>query len=232
MHTLGFIPARGGSKRVPGKNKRLLSGKPLICWTIEAALDAQTLDHIVVSSDDEEILEITQDYPQVQAMPRPEELAQDKSLVVDSVRHALAEVEASGDHMFDAIALIQVSSPLTLAEDIDATVQLLQQTKADTAVSVMQLDHAIYPPKLKYLEGNRLIPYWQEEGGRTAAHQMPTLYVRNGSIYVTQRHVIEQGQIIGEDCRGYVMPRERSIDINEEIDMQFVDFMMNNKMLA
>ena len=94
----------------------------------------------------------------------------------------------------------------------------------------MKLDHAIHPLKLKTLAADgRLLPYLEEERGRMAAHELPPLYVRNGSVYVTRRRVIEAGAIIGDPCVGYVMPRERSIDINDAMDLELANFLLSRR---
>ncbi|MEX2113437.1 MAG: acylneuraminate cytidylyltransferase family protein [Pirellulales bacterium] len=226
LSTLGIIPARGGSKRLPRKNLLPLAGKPLVAWSIEAALHARLLSRVVVSSENAEVLAIAKDYDPRLPLPRPVELAGDKSLAIEFVKHALSTLEARGEGPFEAIVIVQPSSPLTLPEDIDATVELLAASGAESAVSVMQLDHAIHPVKLKILEGDRLLPYLEDERGRMADHELPTIYVRSGSVYATRREVIERGRILGDDCRGYVMPRERAIDINVLLDFQFAEFLL------
>jgi CMP-N-acetylneuraminic acid synthetase len=226
LKTLGIIPARGGSKRLPRKNVRLLGGKPLVAWTIEAARSARRLTRLVVSSDDREVLDIAAGYEPQLALPRPAEISADESPAIDYVRHALDVLEGQGQGPFEAVVIVQPSSPLTLADDIDATIQLLLDSGADTAVSVMQLDHAIHPLKMKILKGDRLLPYLEDERGRMAAHELPAVYVRNCSVYATRRSLIDAGQVIGDDCRAYVMPRERSLDINEELDLKFAEFLL------
>lgn len=216
MRTLGIIPARGGSKRLPKKNLRMLGGKPLVAWAIETAKCAK-LDRVVVSSDDPEILRIADEL----ALARPADLATDTSLAIDYIRHALAEL---GN--FDVVVVLQPTSPFTLPEDVDKTVALLDASGADTAVTVMEIEHAMHPLKLKVMEGDRLLPYSEDEQGRMAAHELPKVYVRNGSVYATRKRVIEGGGVIGEDCRGYRMPRERSIDINDELDLAFAEFLL------
>jgi CMP-N-acetylneuraminic acid synthetase len=227
LNILGIVPARQGSKRLPRKNLRLLGGKPLVAWSIEAARASRRLARLVVSSDDAEVLDIAAGYDPGLALARPAELADDESPAIDFVRHALEVLERDGHKPFDAVAIVQPSSPLTLPEDIDATIELLITSGADSAVSVMQLDHAVHPLKMKVLQGDRLLPYLEEERGRMAAHQLPTIYARNCSVYVTRRRAIDAGQVIGDDCRGYVMPRERSLDINEELDLQFAEFLVS-----
>lgn len=227
LKTLGIIPARGGSKRCLRKNVRDLGGKPLVAWAIEAARAAQRLDRLVVSSDDPEVLAIAAGYDRRLPLERPAELSTDESLAIEYVRHALAVLEARGEGPFDAVAILQPSSPLALPEDVDATIDLLESSGADSAVSVMKLDFMMHPVKMKTLDGNRLLPFLEEEGGRMAARELPTIYVRNGCVYVTRRASIEQGQVIGADCRAYVMPRERSVDINDEADLLFAQFLVS-----
>jgi CMP-N-acetylneuraminic acid synthetase len=137
-------------------------------------------------------------------------------------------VEAAGGEPFDAIAVMQPTSPFTLPEDIDATIDLLHTSGADSAVSIMEVEHAMHPVKLKRLEGDRLLAYWEEERERMAFHELPRLYVRNCSVYAARRDLVEQGKIIGPDCRGYLMPRMRSLDINDELDWKFAEFLIES----
>lgn len=225
MNILGIIPARGGSKRVPRKNVRLLNGKPLVSWVIEAALAVKEINRLVVSSDDDEVLEIAKSYDESLPLRRPEEISNDTSPAIDYVKHALGVLETDERMRFDAVVILQPSSPLTLPEDISATIELLKTSNADTAVSVVELEHAIHPLKLKVMEGDKLLPYLEEERGRMAQHELQKLFVRNCAVYATLREVIESGEIIGADCRGFVMPRERSIDINDEMDFLFTEFL-------
>jgi CMP-N-acetylneuraminic acid synthetase len=224
MRTLAIVPARGGSKRVPRKNVRLLGGKPLVVRSIEAARAARLVTRVVVSSDDAEVLALARAIDPALALERPAAISGDLAPAIDYVRHALTTLEER-EPRFDAIVIVQPSSPLTLPADIDATVELLRSSGADSAVTVMKLDHAIHPVKLKRLAGDRLLPYLEEERGRMAEHELPALYVRNCAVYASRREVIDAGQIIGNDCRAHVMPRERSVDINDELDFKFAEFL-------
>jgi CMP-N-acetylneuraminic acid synthetase len=227
MQVLGIIPARGGSKRVPRKNVRSLQGKPLVAWTIEAGLAARRIARLVVSSDDPEVLEIARKHGSDLALERPAELAADGSPSIDFVHHALQILEREGKYRFDAVAILQPSSPLTLPIDIDATIGLLESSGAECAVSVMKLEDAPHPAKFKVFEGNRLRPYLEAERGRMSSQELPDVYVRNGAVYATRRAAIDRGEIVCEDCAGYLMPRERSVDINYEIDWQFLEFLLS-----
>jgi CMP-N,N'-diacetyllegionaminic acid synthase len=225
MFVLGIIPARGGSKRLPQKNLRLLVGKPLVAWAIEAARQARGIDRLMVSSDDDKVLGLAAAYDSRLPLRRPAELCNDTSLAIDYVEHAIRMLEASEKLRVEAVAIIQPSSPLTVASDIDNAIELLEASGADTVVSVIEVAHDLHPAKFKTMQGNRLLPYFEHESGRMAAHELPRVFVRNCSVYVTRRNVIDERNIIGDDCRGYVMPRERSIDINDEMDLAFAEFL-------
>jgi CMP-N-acetylneuraminic acid synthetase len=228
MRALGIIPARKGSKRLVGKNLRPLGGKPLVRWVIEAARAAKALDRLVVSSDDDAVLDLARTFDDRLPLRRPSELAADDSPALDYVLHALEALELrSGEAPFDVVVILQPSSPFTLPADIDGTVHLLLKSGADTAVSVVELEHAVHPFKMKVMDGDRLRPFLEEERGRMAARDLPKIYVRNCSVYATRRRVLlEQRQIIGDDCRGYLMPEERSLDINTERDLSFAEFLL------
>jgi CMP-N,N'-diacetyllegionaminic acid synthase len=223
---LGIVPARGGSKRVIDKNLRLLGGKSLVARAIEAACAARAIHRVCVSSDDPRVLSLARSNPNVVAIERPAELAQDASPAIDYVRHTLEVVESTGGDRFDVVVIVQPTSPLTLATDIDATVRLLLESGAESAVSVVQLDHAVHPVKLKRMIGDRLLPFYEDERGRMATHELPEVFVRNCAVYATRRTVVQSGSLLGEDCRGYVMPRTRSIDINDEFDFAVAEVLL------
>jgi len=226
VRVLGIIPARAGSKRVPRKNVRLLAGKSLVSRSIEACLGARTLAKTVVSSDDDDALRIAGSYPGVIALSRPAEIATDEAPALEYVRHALKTMERN-DARYDAVVIVQPSSPFTMPEDIDACIALLQEaSSADSVVSVVEVDQLVHPLKLKRLDGVKLIPFIEDERGRMAAHEIPKVYVRNGSVYASRRSTIDGGSIIGDRSHAYIMPRIRSVDINDERDWCFAEFLV------
>ncbi|RJP80696.1 MAG: acylneuraminate cytidylyltransferase family protein [Desulfobacteraceae bacterium] len=229
MKTLAIIPARGGSKRIPGKNKRPFCGKPLIAWTIETALQVETIDRVIVSSDDEEILKIAMEHDARLPLRRPQSISGDQAPAIEYVKHAVRYLRDSERSEYDAIVILQPTSPLTQPEDVGGTLKLLETTGADSAVSVVKLDHAIHPIKMKILKQDRLFPYLEEENGRMAYHDLPEIYIRNCSVYASTIETIHENMIIGNDCRAYIMPRERSVDINDEIDFIFAEFLMEKR---
>ncbi len=208
-----------------------MGGKPLVQHSIEAALGSKLLTEVVVSSDSEAVLQIASKYETVIALRRPDEFASDTSPAIEYVQHCLAYFKNNFNKNFDAVVILQPSSPLTLSSDIDATIDVLIQTKADSAVSVMELPHDVNPLKMKVLdiENKKLSPYLEDEKGRMAAHELPKIFVRNCAVYATMIASIEQNKIIGDDCRAFVMPRERSVDINDPLDFEFAAFLFQNK---
>lgn len=221
LNILGIIPARQGSKRVPGKNTKLLAGIPLIEYALKAAVDSEWLTTLVVSSDDDTIASIVSKYPSVRYINRPKELASDTSPAIDYVKHAF---DVLGDK-FDVVVIIQPTTPFVLASDIDGTIDLLVKNNAATSVSVVRLEQMHHPLKLKIMKGSTLLPLLTDEGPIKAAHELPDVYSRNGGVYATTTETIMKGLIIGDPCVGYVMPFERSIDINYSIDFEFAEFL-------
>lgn len=224
---LGIIPARAGSKRVPQKNFRPFAGATLTEFALRQALESTRLTHIALSSDSVEVLNIGRKYPAVHLLERPAELSGDEAPAIGYVRHALDQLETPALR-FQAVVILQPSSPLRTAADIDNTIQLLlDHPEADSAVSVVKLDHMVHPLKLKTLNGLELIPFWQEEAGRFAAQDLPPVYVRNCAVYATWRQGLEtRPDVIGQKSMAYLMPPERSVDINEWLDFEFAAYLL------
>lgn len=222
---LAIIPARIGSKRLDRKNLRKIKGKSLLCYAIEAALASKVLTKIVLSSESEEILSEANSYSDaIQLIKRPIELAQDHSLAIDYVRHSL---EMLKPEQFTSICIIQATSPFTLGKDIDECFQIFKFSGARSAVSVRELQFDLHPAKFKKMESGILKAYYEEEESRMAYHELEKVYVRNGAIYMSSIEQIQTGQLLGEPCAAYLMPQERSVDINTELDLEFAEFLMS-----
>ena len=228
MRTLGLVPARGGSSRVPRKNLLRLGGRSLVRRALDTALAAGCLELVVLSSDDDEILAEAEGLDVV-ALRRPAELATHTALARDVALHVLETAEADGSR-FDALAIVQCTSPFTLPMDVTATVELLERTGAESAVSVVRLESALHPRKLKRLEGDRLLPYLEDDP-LTPSHELPPLWVRNGSVYAFRRDVVERG-LEASDVRGYEMPAERSFDIDTSRDAAFARYLVETEGLG
>lgn len=230
MRMLGIIPARAGSIRVPGKNTRLLGGRPLVDYALATAAAARSLTDIAVTSDSDDVLALARMRGNFHCILRPAALSTATAPAIDYVSHALEKMRQLGKQDYDAIVIIQPTSPFTLPQDIDATAALLDDPAADSAASVVEIPHDLNPLKFKTLDADgRLHPYLEAEAGRTAAHQLPKVYVRNGSVYVARRSLVAAGKVISDSCKGYLMPRDRSLDINDEYDWSVAEFMLNRR---
>jgi CMP-N,N'-diacetyllegionaminic acid synthase len=224
LRVLGVVPARGGSRRVSGKNLAVLGGRTLVRRALETARASGALDTVALSSEDDAILAEAEGVEGVTPVRRPPELATDEARAYDVVVHALGELERSGER-FDAVAVIQATSPFTAPEDVRGAVEMLERTGAPSVVSVAEVHGAQHPLKLKRLEGDRLLPF-VEDDRMLPSHELPQLWARNGSIYVSRRDVLDEGQLVAEDVRGYPMPPERSHDIDTPLDLAFAEFMV------
>jgi CMP-N,N'-diacetyllegionaminic acid synthase len=213
------IPARGGSKRLPRKNVLPLAGKPLICWTIESALDTNINARIIVTSDDEEILEITRSYAcrGVIAHRRPAELATDTASTTDTLIDAINADRRAGLQP-KTLLLLQPTSPLRNADDICAALKIYREGDCgDTVVSVCEVDHpsawtGVIGERAAFtgidLSGNRSQDYQQE-------------YRLNGAVYVVSIDVLmTKNTLFTDQLRASVMPRGRSFDIDVELDFR------------
>ena len=222
MRVLGLVPARGGSSRVPRKNLARLGGETLVRRALETALEAGCFGAVALSSDDDEILAEAEGLAVV-ALRRPAVIATATSLARDVALHALRELDEPHGP-FDAVAIVQCTSPFTAPEDVAGTVALLEQSGAESVVTVARADAAHHPLKLKRLEGDRLLPYLEDDH-LAPSHQLPPVWVRNGSVYAFRRDVVERG-LDSDDVRAYEMPPERSFDIDTAEDLAFAEFLV------
>ena len=195
---LGLILARGESKGVPRKNIKELGGKPLLAFTAEAALASKKLNKVILSSDDDEIIKVGQKYGIDVPFKRPAELAQDNSGSLGVVQHALSFMKSQGEH-YDAVVLLQVTSPFRRKGFIDKAIEKFQDGDFDSLVSVLPVPHEYNPhwvfepdenDELKVATGDEAIIKRRQE--------LPKAYFRDGSIYITKTEVIKQGSLLGK----------------------------------
>ncbi|MFA6159992.1 MAG: acylneuraminate cytidylyltransferase family protein [Parcubacteria group bacterium] len=224
---LGVITARGGSKEIPGKNIKLLGGKPLIFYTINSAKDSKLISHLIVSTDDEEIAEISRSFGAVVPFMRPKELAGDTSTHLEVMEHAIGMMEEKLGILFDYVVILQPTSPLRIPEDIDNTIQkLIDHSEADCAFSMVEVDDP-HPSRIKRMEEDRVFPYSMSEKEGLRRQDLEKAYKRNGSTYVIRRDfVMKDHHLFSDNAVGYVVPPERSIDINTEFDWFRSEYMM------
>jgi len=231
MKILAVIPARGGSKGVPRKNIRTLGDKPLIAWAIDVALAVKPLLHrVIVSTDDQEIASAALTYGAEVPFMRPADLAADRSPMIPVLKHAIQFVEDQDQTRLDWVLLLQPTAPFRLADDLKNVVELAAKGGCDSVISVVQV-FSTHPILMKKIEDNRLLPFCieEKEGTRRQDYQ-PAAYMRNGAIYLTRRdNVVEKSSIWGGHIRPYVMPEERSVNVDSEMDFMLAEFMVQKR---
>jgi len=228
--TLCIIPARSGSKGVFRKNIRQLAGKPLIAWTIEVALVCPSLDRVIVSTDDQEIAEIARQYGAEVSFIRPAELAQDDTPDLPVCQHALSWLAEHEYYCPDIVVWLRPTAPLRTVQDVEAAIQLLIETGADCVRSVCLAEH--HPYWMNRLDGDRLVTFLDgiDESRYYCRQLLPPVYRLNGAVDVTWcRTVTEKGLLYSGDVRGYIMPAERSIDLDIELDFALAELLLQRR---
>jgi CMP-N-acetylneuraminic acid synthetase len=217
---LGIIPARGGSKGVPRKNVRMLAGKPLIVYTIDAAKGSRLLKRLLVSTDDPEISRIARSFD-CQVIERPAELAQDTTPMLSVIQHALRFLDERERYHPDITVILQPTAPLRTSKHIDQALRLLENPEIDSVVSV-SLVPGHYNPHWQFIiqDGELRLFTGQSFGQIIMRRQdLPATYTRNGAIYAFKTALLmEHKTIYGNHCHAYIMPPEDSINIDSEQD--------------
>lgn len=216
---VGIIPARGGSRRIPLKNLALLRGRPLIAYTIEAAKGSRTLDRLIVSTDHDGIAAAAVKFGAEVPFRRPAELAEDVPME-RVIQHAVRHIEEIDRAPVSVAVTLQPTSPFRTPEDIDACVEKLLATGADSVITVTPVQQR--PEWMYRLEGDRAFSFLdpatkREPGG---AHTLPPLYIPTGAVYATRRETLmEKNLITGPDTRVVIIPHERALDIDLPVDL-------------
>lgn len=228
MRRICTICARGGSKGVKGKNVRPLLGKPLIAHSIEQARASGLFEVIAVSSDSDHILEIAKEWGADYLIKRPDELATDQAAKLPAIRHCMAEVERLMGDYFETLVDLDATSPLRSVEDIHNAVVLLEESGADNVISAMPSRRSPYF-NLVELDADGIVGLSKPLKSAVVRRQdAPKCYDMNASIYVWKRQVfLTTDSIFNGNTKLYVMPEERSIDIDSELDFRFVEYVMS-----
>lgn len=223
MNVLALVNARGGSKGVPRKNVRPLLGKPLIAWSIEVGLAATRVTSLVVSTDDPEIAEIARRHGARVPFMRPMELATDETLQIDVVRHAVKFLEAQGE-FYDVLLILQPTVPLRWPEDVDGALTLLETSGADSVISVCDVGGR--HPLTCYLAGSGdvLSPFLPSDTRGVQRQDFGTVLWRNGAIYAMRHNIVmKENSLYGAKTVGYLMPEERSFNIDSQFDWRLTE---------
>jgi len=228
MNILALIPARGGSKGIPRKNLAQLCGRPLITWTIAAARSASCITRIVVSTDDGEVSRVARENGAEAPFLRPAELATDTTPGIEPVIHAVEWLDANERYQPDLVMLLQPTSPLRTSADIQASVELFNKSGADAVVSVTEAEHHPYWMK-RFGPGGRLEDFVRLGEVPARRQDLPPAYALNGAIYLIKREVLLSGRtLFPADTAGYVMPRERSLDIDSLLDLRVAGLLLQD----
>lgn len=226
---LGVITARGGSKGIRGKNIYPVLGKPLIAYTIDAATKSQYLDDCIISTDSERIAEIAIKWGGNVPFLRPTEIAQDSTPSVDVLIHALQWYEEHWNRKVDAVVLLQPTAPMRLPEDIDNAIVKFKKGSARSLFSCYE-EKAAHPFVMYIEEHGLLRPLLFKEDVVMRRQEFPPVYVRNGAIYISSRELLLVEKRIRDDRSIlYLMPEERSVNIDEEKDLMELEWRLTRK---
>lgn len=228
---LGIIAARGTSKGLANKNMKLLRGRPLIEYSIDAALRSKVLDKIIVSTDSLKIAEFAKAKKIDVPFLRPASLARDDTLMLDVLRHAIRFMEQKNAFYPDIIVLLQPTSPLRQFFHIREGLEKLIRSKADSVISLSEAEHSPYWMK-KLAAKDRVKPFITDKNSSiTLRQKLPRVYRINGALYITRRDVIiRENRILGKDARAIIMAPEDSVDIDTMLDFQLAELILKKRL--
>ena len=226
MNVLGIITARGGSKGIPNKNLANLCGKSLLEYTATAAANSK-LSRTVLSTDDEKIAVVGRELGIEVPFMRPPELAKDDTPTIPVLQDVVRRLEAEGEQI-DAVFTLQPTNPFRTVDDINGAIELLQTTNCDSVISFVDAGEK-HPARMKMIdhEGRISNPSFAEEFEGQRRQDLVKLYLREGSVYLTRRKTLmDDNSLQGQDCRAWMIPRERACNIDEPFDLQIAEFLM------
>jgi N-acylneuraminate cytidylyltransferase len=220
MRILGLIPARGGSKGIPGKNIKLLNGKPLIHYTIEQAISVHQLNKVAVSSDSQEILNVVSACPNVEIIKRPEEIATDTTPMIAVIEHVLSFYKEKGSH-FDIICLLQATSPFRSVNLIKSAIDQMEKEKSDSLITVRTVPEKYNPHWVfEKRDNGQLALVTKEKEIISRRQSLPPAYYRDGKIYLSKVSLITMGKILGGKISGYINDNEPDVNIDNIEDWE------------
>ena len=224
QRVLALITARGGSKELPKKNILPLGGKPLVAWSINAAQQSRYLDHIAISSDDHEIIQIAQKHGCEAPFVRPPELASDAAETLDVAIHALELLPE-----YEILVILQPTSPLRTAADIDTALEIMLKQGARSCVSVVEPDKSPYWA-YQLNDKGYMRPLLDPKQVKQRRQDLPMTYVPNGALYIIQTDwLLKSRHLVDENTLAYIMPKERSIDVDSEHDLKIAELYLGNQ---
>jgi N-acylneuraminate cytidylyltransferase/CMP-N,N'-diacetyllegionaminic acid synthase len=220
---IAIIPARSGSKGLPGKNIKLLEGKPMIAYTIEAALKSEKIKKVIVSTDSKEIAEIAIKFGAEVPFLRPNHLASDTALAIDNYIYTINRLNDENDYDIESFVVLQPTSPLRTSKDIDAAIDLFQKRDADSVVSYCKESHPIkWHKNINNL--GLIIPIFEEKIANRQ-EELPTFYP-NGAIFIFKYSLLNLRKYYPDKSYAYIMDKKNSVDIDFIEDFEYVEFLL------
>lgn len=226
---IAIIPARGGSKELPGKNIKIINGKPLIAWTIETALSSNYIKDIIISTDDKKIASIAESYGGKVPFLRPSELAQDNSKAIDNYICTLEKLHDDFNFVEDEFIVLHPTSPLRLTDDIDSAIELFYKKRAESVISVTKLKHPIQW-MVRINKNKTLYSFFDKDLLEKNRQEFSKVYIPNGAIYILKYSLIkEKHTYYSARTYAYIMPPERSIDIDNSLDFEIAELLLRKQ---
>lgn len=222
---IAIIPARGGSKGLPGKNIRNLHGKPLIAYTIEAALKSPYIEEAILSTDSQEIANVGLQYGVTVPFLRPAKLASDNALAIDNYLFTIEKLEEISKKELSSIMVLQPTSPLRNTQDIDLAIDLFNRKNADSVISYTEEAHPISWHKYISQDGHLIDILDSSIKNRQAYRES---YYPNGAIYIFKKELLLEGKYYNDNSFAYIMPRNRSVDIDTLEDFLYAEYLLGN----
>ena len=227
MKRIAIIPARSGSKGLKDKNIKELLGKPLIYYSIKAAIDSNAFDKIFVSTDSQKYADIAKECGADASFLRSEKTSSDTASTWDAVREVLEEFDKRGEH-YDQIMVLQATSPLRTPKDINNAINLYNEKEANAVVSVTETDHS--PLWCNTLpEDGSMDNFENPVTANLPRQKLPKYYRYNGAVYLINRNELDEVQMFKRKCYAYIMPQDRSIDIDTELDFRIGEILMESR---
>jgi len=227
---LVIIPARGGSKRIVNKNLYNLCGRPLIKYPIDAARNSELVDRVIVSTDSIDIAEIAKEIGAEVPFMRPSALAQDDSIVVDTIVNTLTYLKENEDYIPDYVVLMQAVNPFVLSKHVDGALKLAIKKKADSVVSVVEVDTVAHPFNVREITSNGLLRFWKEKEHYNYIDKYRPQFYSLGNLIVTNYHTImEEKKLEGSLNYPFKIDKISGLDIDTIEDMEIVEAVLKNR---
>ena len=228
MKVVAVIPARGGSKSIPKKNIAMVAGKPLIAYTIEVALQSKYIDRVIVSTDDREIADISKHCGAEVPFMRPAEYATDDATTLSVLQHAIKWLEDNEGYEPEVILILEPTSPLRIADDVDGAIKLLADTDCDSVTGLCEVEHNPY--RMRTIVEGRVHNFIDSPVAYAKRQDLPPVYRHSGTIYITRTRIVkDENRIFGDDNRAFMVPLERSIDIDGRFELEIADMILRKR---